>query len=388
MRSLRLCAVALLLILLAARGVPAEESSADSPPDYGEADAGADAPSAAPDPGEYEQSLVPYGRWTDGGSYGRVWSPAVSYGWQPYVDGYWAWSPYGWTWISDEPWSWTFHYGRWALLPVGWVWVPGTVWGPAWVDWYWGDGLVGWAPLSPFASHVTAINSFVFVSDGDFCSHRIRHLVRDWRRVPDGVVHHWDRRDFGPPPEDRIQRIAREPVQHFDGRPPGTIGPPVLDDRGPRFVRRDERPVGEPGFRRRDGMGFQRGGPDDRPPRDDPGRGDEGSTTFAPPARGGQRPGRPRPVPDAPVGRIPETPPFRGPAEGGARSFRVPGGVTRGPGVAAERPTMNVAPPLVPPRGGFMHGGGRAESGHEHPGAGGGGGSGPHAPGQGGMLVR
>jgi hypothetical protein len=31
----------------------------------------------------------------------------------------------------------------------GWVWVPGAEWGPAWVDWRYGGGHAGWAPMPP-----------------------------------------------------------------------------------------------------------------------------------------------------------------------------------------------------------------------------------------------
>src|SRR5207253_11242825 len=91
--------------------------------------------------------------------------------------------------------AWTFHYGRWALLPAGWAWVPGTVWGPAWVDWFWGDGFIGWAPLAPFATQVIAIDEFVFVHEGDFCSHDLVHTVVNHHLVPDHVIHRWQHRD-------------------------------------------------------------------------------------------------------------------------------------------------------------------------------------------------
>ena len=58
---------------------------------------------------------------------------------------------YGWYWDSREPYGWaTYHYGRWALTAdYGWVWVPGAEWGPAWVDWRYGGGYAGWAPMPP-----------------------------------------------------------------------------------------------------------------------------------------------------------------------------------------------------------------------------------------------
>ena len=176
MRPLRPCVLALSLVLAGAPLGAAQDydTPGDAAPEVGDdtPEPGDDPPDvgdSAPDPGDYQDALAPYGTWNDTDAYGRIWQPAVAVGWQPYVQGHWAWTPYGWTWISYEPWGWTFHYGRWMLLPAGWYWVPGTVWGPAWVDWYWGDGFVGWAPLSPFATHVTVINHFVFVHVAHFC---------------------------------------------------------------------------------------------------------------------------------------------------------------------------------------------------------------------------
>jgi hypothetical protein len=186
----------------------------------------------APDPA----ALGAYGSWTDDGTYGRVWRPSVALGWEPYVDGYWAWTPYGWTWVSYEPWSWTFHYGRWAEASVGWVWVPGSVWGPAWVDWYWGDGFVGWAPLPPFG--VTVINQFVFVHERDFCSRHLARTVVDHHLVPNDVVHGWQHRDrtHGRPPGlHHIERASGRPVPRFDRRPPGSRAPRRAD--GTRLAR-------------------------------------------------------------------------------------------------------------------------------------------------------
>jgi hypothetical protein len=147
-------------------------------------------------------------------------------GWQPYADGYWAWTSYGWTWVSYAPWAWTLHYGRWAVVPAyGWVWLPGTVWGPAWVDWYWGAGYVGWAPLSPFGS-VTVINNFVFVNERDFCSHDVRRHFVHHRHLSDGVRRDWnDRGHRRAPGRDRIERVSRDTVTRFDDRPRNTLAP-------------------------------------------------------------------------------------------------------------------------------------------------------------------
>jgi hypothetical protein len=100
----------------------------------------------------FYSSLSPYGEWITVGDYGMCWRPVgMPIGWRPYVDGHWIWTEYGWTWVSDYEWGWApFHYGRWAFdAEYGWVWMPGYVWAPAWVEWRWGEGYVGWAPMPP-----------------------------------------------------------------------------------------------------------------------------------------------------------------------------------------------------------------------------------------------
>jgi hypothetical protein len=103
----------------------------------------------------FEGTLSPYGEWIMGGRFGRVWRPyrtMVGADFRPYLTGgHWVYTDYGWTFESDYSWGWApFHYGRWMMDDYyGWVWVPGTVWGPAWVDWRFGGGYVGWVPLAP-----------------------------------------------------------------------------------------------------------------------------------------------------------------------------------------------------------------------------------------------
>ncbi len=104
--------------------------------------------------GMFYSSLNPYGDWlhVSGGVY--AWKPYnVQEGWRPYTNGRWVWTDDGWYWASDEPWGWAaFHYGRWYFDDnYGWVWIPGYEWAPAWVEWRYGEGCVGWAPLSPYA---------------------------------------------------------------------------------------------------------------------------------------------------------------------------------------------------------------------------------------------
>ena len=101
----------------------------------------------------FHDDLAPYGKWIDHRIYGVVWVPDSGRpDWHPYTDGRWIWTTdYGWYWDSREPYGWaTYHYGRWAMTSdYGWVWVPGAEWGPAWVDWRYGGGHVGWAPMPP-----------------------------------------------------------------------------------------------------------------------------------------------------------------------------------------------------------------------------------------------
>lgn len=100
----------------------------------------------------FYNALAPYGEWIRLGDLGWVWRPSdVSRDWRPYTDGRWVWTDEGWTWLSDREWGWApFHYGRWLEdNDYGWVWVPGAQWAPAWVEWRYGDGWIGWAPLPP-----------------------------------------------------------------------------------------------------------------------------------------------------------------------------------------------------------------------------------------------
>ena len=130
---------------------------------------------------------------------------------QPYVDGSWDWTGDGWTWDSDEPWAWTLHYGRWVLSPsFGWVWVPGDVWGPAWVDWFSGDGFVGWAPLSPLGGVV--VSNFVFVDEADFCDANLKHAVLDANHVPKRIIDDAGARHRRPTVGE-ITRVTHSPVR-------------------------------------------------------------------------------------------------------------------------------------------------------------------------------
>lgn len=67
-----------------------------------------------------------HGSWARYGSYGWVWYPRVSVGWQPYRSGRWSFVVnFGYSWIGGSRWEWpTHHYGRWERGGSRWFWVP------------------------------------------------------------------------------------------------------------------------------------------------------------------------------------------------------------------------------------------------------------------------
>ncbi len=122
----------------------------------------------------FHDDLALYGRWVEHRIYGTVWVPDSGQPhWHPYWNGRWVWTTdYGWYWHSHEPYGWaTYHYGRWVLTSdYGWVWVPDTVWGPAWVEWRYGGGYAGWAPMPPPEEKrgtTVETRAWVFVPEAD-----------------------------------------------------------------------------------------------------------------------------------------------------------------------------------------------------------------------------
>jgi FecR protein len=77
-----------------------------------------------------------YGNFFNAPGYGMMWQPyLVGAGWDPFMDGAWAFYPgWGFGWVSAYPWGWTpYHYGTWMFLPgYGWAWQPGGTW----TGWY------------------------------------------------------------------------------------------------------------------------------------------------------------------------------------------------------------------------------------------------------------
>lgn len=183
----------------------------------------------------FQSELAPYGNWISASSYGSCWQPSqnvVGYDFEPYATGgSWAWTDAGWQFQSDLPFGWaTFHYGRWLDDPsAGWCWVPGTEWAPSWVDWRYGEGFVGWAPLPPdnWAYRSRYQSQWVFVDTPHFVARDVwRYRVPDYHRaysVTRPVAPSGGRRYVvGPPPQQITQYIGRPvptaPVVR--GRPP------------------------------------------------------------------------------------------------------------------------------------------------------------------------
>jgi len=73
-----------------------------------------------------------YGNFFTAPGYGTLWQPYfVGAGWDPFMNGAWAFNPgFGYGWVSAYPWGWTpYHYGSWAFVPgYGWAWQPGGAW--------------------------------------------------------------------------------------------------------------------------------------------------------------------------------------------------------------------------------------------------------------------
>ncbi len=127
-----------------------------------------------PNIGLVSEDLDSYGSWHNDPKYGWVWAPTVTTpDWRPYYLGHWvSVDPFGWTWVSDEPWGWApYHYGTWCRLSYGWCWAPGPrhqYWSPGVVSFSSYDGVVAWAPLSPWEVRYPSFCS-VGCWGGDWC---------------------------------------------------------------------------------------------------------------------------------------------------------------------------------------------------------------------------
>jgi len=180
---------------------------------------------------EIDTTLQPYGEWVEVEGYGRVWRPyttVVGVDFTPYETcGSWVWTDYGWTFTCDWDWGWLpFHYGQWAFVDTGWYWVPDYTWSPAWVDWRYGSGYVGWRPSRP---------RVVDHRDDRLRDHRTPRIdgprIRDHRnRSGDADWRFTHERDFG---RGRIRgNLFRNPAEGL--RVTSTVArPPVRTDTRP-----------------------------------------------------------------------------------------------------------------------------------------------------------
>jgi hypothetical protein len=186
----------------------------------------------------FYEALSPYGEWVYVTRLGRVWRPnrvIVGADFRPYLTaGHWVYTDYGWTFESDYDWGWApYHYGRWYMDPFyGWVWTPDTVWGPAWVDWRFGGGYVGWVPLPPPSISVSFNYyqpSWCFVPVHHFVVHDVdRHALPMGEfhsaysittPVREQVHHAGARWNAGPPPG-QVSQVVGQPIQRVNIAPP------------------------------------------------------------------------------------------------------------------------------------------------------------------------
>jgi hypothetical protein len=104
-----------------------------------------------------------YGAYSNVPGYGTLWQPYFTgVGWDPFMDGAWAWYPgFGYMWASAYPWGWMpYYYGNWTFVPgFGWGWQPG-----GWHGWRGGIHYVGAAvagfhpPVAPVGTiHTVAV---------------------------------------------------------------------------------------------------------------------------------------------------------------------------------------------------------------------------------------
>ncbi len=166
--------------------------------------------------GVFYDALAPYGEWIIVEQYGRVWRPhpwIVGAHFEPYsTGGYWVNTEAGWSFRTQWSWGWApFHYGRWYRdSAFGWVWVPDTTWGPAWVEWRFGGGYVGWAPLPPHGVAVV-----------------YRSYEPPWVFVPTRYLVEVDARRYAVPPSEVHGAFAvTQPLHPATGGTQWHVGPP------------------------------------------------------------------------------------------------------------------------------------------------------------------
>jgi hypothetical protein len=212
---------ALLMLVLAqpACGGAATDTPASTPDAVVKSDG--DAPSGDDDvvQADFVDPLAGFGAWVDVAPYGKAWQPSedvVGADFVPYgTDGSWATNDDGdWVFVSkhDDDFGWaTYHYGRWVVSDdYGWVWIPGTTWAPAWVEWRFGGGNTGWAPVGPDGvassqDHWVVVEDKHFLDDG---------AVR-YRLDGDHVSAAWDATPALTETRGSAHWIGGPPAEHF-----------------------------------------------------------------------------------------------------------------------------------------------------------------------------
>ncbi|MEN9798248.1 MAG: hypothetical protein RL653_1944 [Pseudomonadota bacterium] len=280
-------------------------------------------------PRDFTTALSPYGDWVMTSGWGAAWRPwpsVVGPDFVPYVTGgRWVSTGYGWMFVTGWSWGWApFHYGRWFFDPVwGWLWLPGNAWAPAWVEWRYGGGYVGWAPLGPPGwSMGYGGPGWCFVSVGalsapDPWRYRLHgaEAVRahDATAVLPPAPRDGPNIPVGPPPGE-VARVSGTPV------PRATVRPPPPGRAAPAEVRLPPN-VQLP------------------PPRPTPGDFPRSERRTFP------QPGEPTPTPQAPPPGAPLPPPRSAPPPS------APPTPPQMPSVPAPRPgPAPSAPPSHPPR--------------------------------------
>ncbi|CAM3595843.1 hypothetical protein G4177_13185 [Corallococcus sp. ZKHCc1 1396] len=189
---------------------------------------------------QFRDVLSPYGTWMDLPDVGWVWRPdanVVGADFVPYATGgRWVSSDWGWTFETEWDWDWApFHYGRWVDKPtVGWVWWPDSEWAPAWVDWRWDEGYIGWQPMAP--PGVSTGLAWTFVSMSDFLRpavgqyrappERAPALLRQTQPVGEHVVSRLGDYWNPGPTSAEVARVTRQPIPLAEPMAPPTGQPP------------------------------------------------------------------------------------------------------------------------------------------------------------------
>ena len=120
-----------------------------------------------------------YGNYTNVPGYGMLWQPYFTgVGWDPFMDGAWAWYPgFGSMFVSAYPWGWMpYRYGNWLFVPgFGWMWQPGL-----WNSFAFAPRIVGRTPVNfhpPIAPAAGTVRTIAVGKGGFVPSSTTSHTV-------------------------------------------------------------------------------------------------------------------------------------------------------------------------------------------------------------------